>query len=390
MFTRAGCIKASIVIALLVLVGAAVCYFILSTKPPPPGPETPSAYENQVRIGITGSTSDLPFYALNSLIKGKGFEIVLVPIKDLSRGWELLAAGSLDIMAAPLDAVTLGMLRQKPGLMLFRVSRSAGCDALAGNKEIKDLEGLRGKRIAIIPGSTGYMLLTLLLDRTGRTVQDCQIVNVENQETALRRLQSGTVDAAVLADPFLQSALDKGFKIIASSDAAPVIEEYCVAGRKMKENYPDRIRDLVKAWFEILEIMEKNPGMGKRLISKDAGITPMQADQRLQRIQFSYLKENKELSDKEIIRKMQTYRKFWSLEGEPNAHLPIEFKDCLDLSFVRELNPEEIQSVFTDDMPPSPSPSGSLPLPALSSTPKPPPLHGPVLPSPHTETIPAE
>jgi NitT/TauT family transport system substrate-binding protein len=393
MFTKAGCTKAAIIFVILLLLTGGILYYLMTRKPPQPVPEPPSSYEDQVRIGVTKRTVNLPFYALNSLLKGKGYEVVIVPFTDLSTAWERLGAGSLDIIVAPLDGVTLGVIRHRPGSIIFRVARSTGSDAIVARKEISSLADLSGKKVAVVPDSSGYLLFSILEDRVGKTVQDSDIVYADSQEQALAQLLEGRVDAAVLSDPHIQEALDKKFRIVASTASSPLIEDYCVVSRKMKETYPDRVRDVVKAWFEILEILQKNPGIGKQLISKNAGIEPAKVDQLMGRIRFSGLNENKELSEREVLKKMATFQKFWSLEGETNAQLPADFKNVLDFSFIKELNPEDIQSVYTDDTPSASPP----PLPLTTAVPTPTPTKvvlptvAPLSPSPSgTDGVPVE
>jgi ABC-type nitrate/sulfonate/bicarbonate transport system substrate-binding protein len=367
MFTRAGCIKATLVLLFIAAIAAGVVYFLAGRKPTPPPPEPPSSYENQVRIGMTGRTCSLPVYALNNLIKGRGYEVVLVPIKDVNEGAQRLAAGSLDVMSGPLDALTLALARHNPGVIAFKVASSNGADAIVAKKGINKIEDLPGKRIALVQGTTGYMLLTLFLDKAGKTSQQCDILYADSEAGVLKLLVDGRADAAVLGDPFLQEALDKKFRILASTKDTPLIDDYCVIGKHMKAVHPERVREIVKAWFELLEILQKNPGMGRRLISKNSGIDAEKVNTYMEHIKFSNLTENKELTDREVGRKIATFQKFWSLEGEANAHLSIDIKSSCDLTFVSDLNPDDIQSVFIDSI----GEPSRTPVPIVSSTPSP-------------------
>jgi ABC-type nitrate/sulfonate/bicarbonate transport system substrate-binding protein len=375
MFTRAGCVKAAIVLLLIVVIAAGVVYLIAAKKSAPPPPEPPSAYESQVRIGLTGKTCGLPACALNNLIKGRGYEVVLVPIRDENEGAQRLAAGSLDIICGPLDALTLALARHKPGFIVFKVAASNGADAIVARKGINRIEDLSGKKIALVQGSSDYMLLTIFLDKAGKTAQECDLIYADSAAGALKLLVDGRADAAVLYDPYLQEALDRKFKAVASTSGTSLIEDYCMVGKQIKAAHPERVREIVKAWFELLEILEKNPGMGRRLLVKNSGIDADKVNRYIERLKFSNLTENKELTDRELGRKIATFQKFWSLEGEPNAHLPIDIKSSCDLSFINDLNQDEIQSVLIDSIgepsrTPAPSPAAS----STSSPVSPPPL----------------
>lgn len=350
MITRPGCLKAILVAFVTgTIITLVFIYSVSFRKQRVIKPEAPSRYINQVRVGVTDRTTNLIFRSLNDLIKGKGYEIVLINVDDYNESWERLAAGSLDIIAAPLPEITLGIARQKPGAIIFKMISSNGADAIIAKKTSGMFEALVGKRISVVGHSSGYMFFTLLLDRIGKTVQECKIEYADSQAKALELLENGYVDAAVLRDPYIDSAVSKGFKVIASTENMPLIEEYCVAGNFIKRNYPERVKDIVKAWFELIEIQKKNPGLGKRLISRNGEISPEKLSRLMKRIKFSTLSENKEISEKELYRKILRFQKFWSLDGETNAHLNIAPDTCVDLSFVKDLNQEDIESVIINN-----------------------------------------
>lgn len=371
MFTKSGCAKAFAVVILVLAVAAGLFYLFVMSRPPVDETPKPSIYENQLRVAIAERTVNLPLYALSAVIQGKSYSIELVPVKEYDECWERLAAGSLDLAIGSLDTIALGLARQRPGVIVFKVADGGGREAIVVKKNLLKPEDLVGRKIAVIPGSTGYMLLTLYLDSAGKTTQECDIIYATDEAQALQALLAGTVDAAVLGDPWLQEALGKKCKAMGPSGSASFIEDYCVVGNNLKSEHPDRVRDVVRAWFQILEIIEKNPGLAKRLIGKTSGISPDSLGRYLESIKFCGLSENKTLQETELVNKIKKFQNFWSLLGEPNAHRPIDFTRCLDLSYVNDLNEEEIQSFVIDDASPTPADTPP-PLPTLTTSVTPP------------------
>ncbi|GEM_PF-2322203 len=357
MFTRAGCIRAALVIFLIVGAIAATSYYLISKKPPRPVIDPPSPYENQIRVGLiegTGRTSSLPLYVINSLIMGKGYEVVFVRLQDTQEGWQRLASGDLDMIIAPLDDIALGMIRHKPGAIVFKAAAGSGGDAVVVGKSITRPSDLAGRKVAVVPGSTSFIYLKKFLDKIEAVGRKCIIISVPTQAQALDSLIHRRVDAAVLSDPCLEDALEKNFKDISLPDSEHAIEEYCVMGNGIRNSHPERVVEIVKAWFKLVDLLEKSPGRGKRLICESSGCDPEKLDAYFNRIHFVNFRENKELTEREILKKLEASQQDWSLEREKNAQLPVDFKKCVDLSVIGD-------KLSIDDITGGPEPSPAIP-----------------------------
>lgn len=349
MFTRSGCLKAALIFVLIAI--TIVIFFLFyknSANKREPKPEPPLSYINQVRIGVSERSVKYFVNSLNDLIKGNGYEISMVNLKETDESWEMLAAGSLDIVVATIPDLALGFARHRPGAVIFNAISSNGSDAVVAGKRITKLEDLAGKRISLVPHCSDYIFFTLLLDKIGKTTQECNIIFSPTQEKANALLERGIVDATVLSDPYLDKALVKGYKSIESTVSLPVIDECFVAGNTFRRNYPERVKDVLKAWFEMILILNKNPGVGKRLISRKNEINPEKLSRLISRMKFFTLEDNQGISEKELYRKILKFQKFWSIEGELNAHLNIS-PDVIDFSFVKDLSLDDINSVLIDN-----------------------------------------
>jgi len=382
MFTRTGCMKAILVIVIIAGAIAATSYYLMLKKPPRQTVEPPSPYENQVRVGLlegTGRPSSLPLYVINNLIMGKGYEVVFVRLQDTQVSWQRLASGDLDLIIAPLDDIALGMVRHAPGVIVFKAATGSGGDAVVVSSSITRPNELAGKKVAVVPGTTSFIYLKKFLDKIDSVGRKCTVISVPTQAKALDALIKRRVDAAVLSDPCLEEALRKGFKDISLPDSIHIIEEYCMVGNGIRYNHPERVADIVKAWFKLVDLLEKSPGRGKRLICESSGTDPDKLDAYFDRIHFVGIRENKEITDREILKKLETSQQDWSLEGEKNAKLPVDFKNCIDLSIIGDKlsiddivnEPESSPAVPSTPPPPSETPSGvppELPVPTPSMT----------------------
>ena len=84
-----------------------------------------------------------------------------------------------------------------------------GADGLVVKDYIKDVQGLKGRKIAVEIGTDEHFLLHKVLEKGGLSEEDVTITPVTSEE-AMKKFISGEVDAAFTYEPFLSQAVDKG------------------------------------------------------------------------------------------------------------------------------------------------------------------------------------
>src|SRR5262249_60802320 len=120
---------------------------------------------------------------------------------DARRAYE---RGQIDGMASTL--VELLQARdhspRSPQAVLV-IDSSHGADALVAAPAVRDIAALRGRSVAIEPGSIGVFLLGRALESASASLDDVTLVPMDQQRmpAALARHQ---VDAAVCSPPTLQ------------------------------------------------------------------------------------------------------------------------------------------------------------------------------------------
>jgi sulfonate transport system substrate-binding protein len=75
--------------------------------------------------------------------------------------------------------------------------------------QVRKVTDLRGKRVAIVPGTITQYLLVEALKEVGLTYNDVEDLNLQAPE-AITALQRGDTDAVVLVDPFAATAVASG------------------------------------------------------------------------------------------------------------------------------------------------------------------------------------
>jgi sulfonate transport system substrate-binding protein len=190
--------------ALLPLVLVAAC----SSSAPDPGPgqgdPTPTLRVGQLRANLepllaaAGQLDSLPYK-----IEWSSFDI----------GPDAIAAESADAIDIAYMADTPPIFAQAAhiGVKIIGLTRTPGgarnVALLVGeDSDIGSVGDLADKKIAVVPGTVTQYLVIEALAQVELTLDDVDQVNVQGPE-AIAALQAGDVDASVLVDPLLATAL---------------------------------------------------------------------------------------------------------------------------------------------------------------------------------------
>lgn len=170
--------------------------------------------EQTLRIGYQ------KFNSLN-ILKGTGaLERALAP-EGIRVAWYEFAAGPQLLEALSTGAIDLGHAADAPSVFAQAAGKPVvylaaeqpypkGIGILVSkDSPITDVAGLKGQRVATGRGWNAQYLLAVALQQAGLSYKDIQPAYVANAADAVAALQSGSVAAATLWDPFLAAAEQK-------------------------------------------------------------------------------------------------------------------------------------------------------------------------------------
>lgn len=170
--------------------------------------------EQTLRIGYQ------KFNSLNILKSTGALERALAP-KGIRVAWYEFAAGPQLLEALSTGAIDLGHAADAPSVFAQAAGKPVvylaaeqpypkGIGILVSkDSPITDVAGLKGQRVATGRGWNAQYLLAVALQQAGLSYQDIQPAYVANAADAVAALQSGSVAAATLWDPFLAAAEQK-------------------------------------------------------------------------------------------------------------------------------------------------------------------------------------
>ncbi|MCB6218114.1 aliphatic sulfonate ABC transporter substrate-binding protein [Bacillus paralicheniformis] len=283
----------------------------------------------EINIGVQQSLSPL------LLAKEKGWfekefakEGIKVKWTEFQSGppqFEGLAAGKLDFSQVGNSPVIAG---QAAGIDFKEIGLSQ--DGLKANgilvkkgSGIDDIKDLKGKKVAVAKGSSGFDFLYKVIDKAGLEPTDVNIIQLQPDE-AMPAFDSGAIDAWSIWEPFLSLKTIK-------SDAAILVDGeqidkyspgFTLVRSEFAEKYPDEVIRFLKVydkavkWHknhkkEAVEAYAKIKNLDKKVVENVLNNTEplnepitdriIETQQETADFQFKLKAINKEIDVKEVV-----------------------------------------------------------------------------------------
>lgn len=172
---------------------------------------------------------------------------------------QALASGDLDIGGVMNTAsVLMANGEGNPVRIVAGVSRPTDVFAVvAGKNGVRKVADLKGKTIAGPKGTVLHQLLVAALAREGITMQQVNFVQMDIPQ-AFAAVQSGKVDAALLAANFVLNAQKDGAHILARATGLVTPILVMTASEKFLQTHPDRVKAVVAAHDEAWQWIQAN------------------------------------------------------------------------------------------------------------------------------------
>jgi NitT/TauT family transport system substrate-binding protein len=173
-----------------------------------------------------------------------GYKIEVIPFESPTDGKNAVVTGTVDFGTFGFAAAMLGAAAGEP-VVIFAPQCNGGMAVVAGAKsDIKNIKDLKGKKVAIWPGSTQEVVILERLKAEGMTIKDIQSIRLPFSDMA-PALARGDVDAYVGAEPGPGISLANG------------------VGKIVEYPYSTPIGSLNMVWATRQEMIDKNPELVK-------------------------------------------------------------------------------------------------------------------------------
>jgi outer membrane protein OmpA-like peptidoglycan-associated protein/ABC-type taurine transport system substrate-binding protein len=221
---------------------------------------------------------------------------------DYAARMQRLRAGELDFAVATVDSFLLNGAKEKfPGTIILVIDESSGGDAIVARKDrlasLDDLKTKTGYKIAYTPGSPSEHLLKAVAVHFDvpplRDRQGAWRVPVNGSPEAWKRLQAGSVDAAVLWEPDVTRALASGMhRILGTENTRRLIVDVLLVGREFSQRQPEAAKILLAHYFRTLRHFRDNPAALTDEVKDSTRMNEQQIGAMLKGVRWATLTEN--------------------------------------------------------------------------------------------------
>jgi len=178
-----------------------------------------------------------------------GYKIEVIPFESPTDGKNAVVTGTVDFGTFGIAAAMLGAAAGEP-VVVIAPQCNAGMAIVAGAKsDIANVKALKGKKVAIWPGSTQEVVILERLKAEGMTIKDIQPIRLPFSDMA-PALARGDIDAYVGAEPGPGISLANG------------------TGKIVEYPYSTPIGSLNMVWATRQELIDKNPELVKVMTGK--------------------------------------------------------------------------------------------------------------------------
>ncbi len=270
-----------------------------------------SSYEEPIKIGI----NNWPSCELWIIAQEKGYfedtPVEIIRFSAWTDSLNALSTGKTDLTnSTDFNAVYYNSRGEEAKIILSSETIN-GVEGLVIKNYIEDIQGLKGKKVAVEVGTDEHFLLHKVLKGAGLKEEDVTIVSVDSEE-GMRRFIAGEVDASFNYEPFLSAAADKGKGriVVTTSETLNYNSALVARGKPLKERKSDYI-NIIRAWYRAQEFVKKNPQEAYEIMAAQEGTLYEDFKSFYESFYFFTLEENKKkFSSSEFKKELERIETF--------------------------------------------------------------------------------
>jgi NitT/TauT family transport system substrate-binding protein len=222
---------------------------------------SPSRADDKVlKVGTLKLIHGISAYFYEKFVPA-GYTVEVIPFESPTDGKNAVLTGTVDTCIHGIAAFLLGAAAGEP-VVIVANANNGGMAVMAGlNTGIKTIKDLKGKKVAIWPGSTQEAVILERLRMEGMSIKDIQPIRLGFSDHA-GALARGDIDAYVGAEPAAGITLANGTGVLVeypySTPIGPLNMILSAAEKAVKEN-PARVKLVVDMHRKAIDYAMANP-----------------------------------------------------------------------------------------------------------------------------------
>jgi NitT/TauT family transport system substrate-binding protein len=251
------------------------------------------------KVGYNAWIGSIGFFVAKEkgFFKEEGLDMQGKSFSSPGDGLKPLLSGDLDADLTTADTV-LTILDKAPGQikMVYLTDTSAGADAVLAKKEIADIKGMKGKKVAATLGQCNQLLLDKALEKAGLTEKDVQLVNM-NPDDAGAAFAAGQIDVAVTWEPWITkvSGEKKGHVIWSSKETPNLILDVLAVSKKVAATKSAETKAFLRGLNRGYDFVVAHPDEAAAIAGKALEQKPEEVKAMLPKVNLYGLAKNTEL-----------------------------------------------------------------------------------------------
>ena len=249
-----------------------------------------------------------------------GIDAELVIIEDESTYGAAFVSNSIQALGQVLDRDIIQYNAGAPEQYVCTMDASTGGDGLVATEEIKTMDDLAGKTVALDKSATSYFFFLQALMDSSITEDQIEIIEMGNDEAGEAFL-AGNVDAAVTWEPALSSCSERegGHKLVTSADYPKAIIDVLTVNSNFTKEHPEINEKLADIWYRSVDYLNENFEDGCRIMAEGLDLEPEEVKDECAGITFYDKAMNEEFNDtstsQNVVEIAEMAADFWVEKG---------------------------------------------------------------------------
>ena len=240
-------------------------------------------------IADDAKTLRIGYQKFNSvnILKGTGALEKALAAQDVKVSWHEFAAGPQLLEALSTGAIDLGHAADAPSVFAQAAGKPVvylaaeqpyprGIGLVVREQDhITSVQELKGKRVATGRGWNAQYLLAVALQQAGLSYQDVTPAYVNNAADAVAALQSGSVQASTLWDPFLAAAEQQpGLKNLRDGSGLTNNRTFYLSTASFADQHREWLKTFFSELAKVSQWANAQPAEVASLLAPQLGIKP--------------------------------------------------------------------------------------------------------------------